>query len=124
MKSLCRSPLPTFSTATIQGLLQAYAEAENRLPFYARPERLRAALADSTNAKKVIGHLQQGARLLTCLDCLEDGHPEALEYMGTLLRGLAIEAFRDAEQEGGIERRSPALRDAPEWEPNVGGADE
>lgn len=115
---------PVFSTATLPGLLQAYAASENYIPFHTRPERLKAALADSTNAKKVIGHLQQGARLLTCLDCLEDGHPEALEYMGTLLRGLAIEAFRDAEQDGGIERRSPALSDAPEWNPSAGGADE
>lgn len=102
MNNLYRSTLPTFSTATVPGLLQAYAEAEKRLPFYTRPERLKAALADPATAKGAIGRLQQGARLLTCLNCLEDGTPEALEYMGILLRGLAMDTFRGAEQEGGV----------------------
>lgn len=101
--NLCprRTP-PMFSTATVPGLIQAYAASEGYLPFYTRPERLKAALADPARVKGTIERLQQGARLLMRLDCLEDGSPEALESLRSQLRRLAMDAFRGAEQGGDV----------------------
>ena len=84
--------------ATLPGLIQAYAEAERVLPgFYTQPEKLKATLSNPATEERTIEALRRGARLLNCLECLETGD---VEYLGTLLRGLAYDAFKDAERGG------------------------
>ena len=101
-QTLARRNVPSYSTSTLQGLLQIYAASERYVPRYNRPERLRAALDNPLTHDLTIERLQMGAGLLTCLDLLNDGRPEALLYMGSVLRSLALQAFRGAERGGDV----------------------
>ncbi len=88
----------TFSTATLPGLIQAYARAGEVLPFFnPHPDKLRAALEDATTRESTIFMLQRGATALNALDCLAEGTPESLAYMQTLLHGLIGDLYRKAE---------------------------
>ena len=93
--------IPIFSTATLPGLVQSYVVAEQVLPFFtAMPERLDAALNHYASRDRSIFFLQKGAKVMNCLECLQDGRPEAVDYATMLLRSLACELFKEAEKEG------------------------
>lgn len=102
-----------FSTATLAGLLQAHARAEDTLwGFTAKPDKIRASLENPATKDDAIFQLQQGSRALSILSCLEAGdHAQARTYIS----GLAREAFKQAERLGmakpgkELERIDPAL---------------
>jgi hypothetical protein len=83
------------STATLPGLIQAYALAGEYLPYFCpQPEKLLKALEDSEKKDRAIFMLQKGSQALNCLECLE---AEDLELLKTYLTGLARDLFRQAE---------------------------
>ena len=91
----------TFSTATLPGLLQAYASAEDALAcFVAKPDRLRAALDNEVWRDNTIFMLQQGAKALNALECLKAGEEDDLKYARTLMAGMVYELFHQAEKGG------------------------
>ena len=91
----------TFSTATLPGLLQAYASAEDSLTYFiAKPDRLRAALDNEARRDNAIFMLEQGAKALNALDCLNAGEEDNLEYARTIIAGMAYELYRQAEKGG------------------------
>lgn len=91
--------MPRISTATLPDLVQTYCMAEDVLPYFsANPDRLKNALDDPSRRNRTIATLQYGAKALSCLECLADGSPEALEYLETLLTGLTRDLFTAAEK--------------------------
>ena len=97
-KDFSRIKTITFSTATLAGLLQAYAQAEMVIPlFIPRPERIVAALDDASRYDNTVFLLQQGATALSILECLEGGDKDALEYARTLATGMAYSLYIRAE---------------------------
>jgi len=88
-------------TATLIGLCQEYVLAEQFLPFFfAQPEKLQASLDNEATKDTTIYMLQKGSTVLNCLECLQDGRPDAMEYLETLLLGLAYDLFKAAERGG------------------------
>lgn len=94
--------MPRISTRTLAGLLQAYAVAEQVIPYLCpKPGRVREAIEspkDSERYKKAIFLLQAGSRGINCLECLEDGSPDALENLKALLLGLTRDLYKEAER--------------------------
>lgn len=94
--------LPPVSTAVDTGktyaLFQAYLiGAHKHLHWKPDLEKL-LTMAKAEDEKYVIYHLHHGEMALHCLDCLEIGSADALEYAVVLLRRMARESFRAAEQ--------------------------
>ncbi|MDL2217003.1 hypothetical protein LJB81_04665 [Desulfovibrio sp. OttesenSCG-928-M14] len=88
-----------FSTATLPGLLQAYAVAEQVLPYLCpRPNMVLDALEDPARRDRAIFLLQCGSKALKCIECLEEGDQDALDYLRTLLYGLTRTLYKEAER--------------------------
>lgn len=93
-----RRPFVRISTATLPGLIQAYALATERLPqFGAQPEKLKTALESSETKDLAIFMLQRGSQLLTCLEALEAGD---LDDLRRILMQLITSVYRSAEKGG------------------------
>ena len=99
--NIVANPAIRFSTATLPGLIQSYCQAgEHLLAFYPQPEKLRVALDNPANQERVAFFLQQGAKALNALECLEDGEADALHYARILISGMVRDLYRRAEKEG------------------------
>ncbi|MDY0258675.1 MAG: hypothetical protein RBR41_03285 [Desulfovibrio sp.] len=80
----------TFSTATLPGLIQAYAESGQILfAFQPRPESLKAALENSDTHDQALEFLGLGAKALSALEALEDGDTDHVKMqLDNLVRKL------------------------------------
>ena len=96
-------PRVRISTATLPGLIQSYCDAAEVIPhFHPEPGLLRLALDDQAGHEQAIFLLQQGAKAMNALECLEDGGIEALDYARTLITGMVRDLYRHAEKAQGV----------------------
>ena len=99
--NIAARPSITISTAVLPGLIQCYCEAREVLPhFMPDPGLLLTALDDKASYDRTIFCLQQGAKALNALECLEAGDTEALSHARTLISAMAHALYRQAEKEG------------------------
>jgi hypothetical protein len=92
-------PKIRISTATLPGLIQTYAMAEELLPnFAANPDLLKAAMDDPARRDRATFFLQQAAKAVNALQCLEDGDGDALDYARTLITGMVCAMYQQAEK--------------------------
>lgn len=90
-------PRIAFSTATLPGLIQRYCEAAEVVPFFPEPSLLRLALDDKARHDHTIFFLQQGAKAMNVLECLEAGDIDALNHARTVITGMVRDLYRQAE---------------------------
>lgn len=90
-------PSIRISTATLPGLIQAYALAQDHILYCPVPDRLQAALEDPATKEEAVFNLQQGALALNILACIQDeDYALAKSYLAT----LAHDAYKRAENLG------------------------
>ena len=88
----------TFSTATLPGLIQAYARACDAIPYFCpRPDKSKEALENPASREDTLFFLQRGATALGCLELLREGH---LDNIDTYLSGLMLVLYKCAENGG------------------------